>query len=169
MFSKGLQPRNRAIYRRLTQEWCGLKQNQNIEARVRLSCMPSHYMSYQLLGKLGTRQYFQKVSTREIMQSREEWRSSESNDAHAHAHACMSIACHIILYHILKWFYIEFYYDIIWHIVIILSICVILFYYILLYHRQHNLICYAIYHILLYNITRYTHIVIYFRVMTHVA
>jgi hypothetical protein len=39
---------------------------------VRLSCIPSLYMSYLLLGKLGTRQYFEKVSSREIVQSTEE-------------------------------------------------------------------------------------------------
>jgi hypothetical protein len=49
-----------------------LEKHQNIEARVCPSCMPSLCMSYLVLGKLGTRQYFQKVSTREIMQSREE-------------------------------------------------------------------------------------------------
>jgi hypothetical protein len=38
--------------------------NQNIEPRIRLSCTPSLYMSYQLLGKLGTRQHFQKVITK---------------------------------------------------------------------------------------------------------
>jgi hypothetical protein len=77
VFSKGFQPRNRPIYRRVTQKWSCIHKNQNIVVRVRLSCMPSLYMSYLLLGKLGTRQYFQKVSTREIMQSREEWHSSE--------------------------------------------------------------------------------------------
>jgi hypothetical protein len=45
----------------------GLKKNQNIEPNV----MPSLYMSYQVLGKLGTRQCFQKVSSREIAQSTE--------------------------------------------------------------------------------------------------
>jgi hypothetical protein len=44
----------------------------NIQVRVRPSCMPSLYMSYLLLGKLGTRQHFQKVSGREIAQSTEE-------------------------------------------------------------------------------------------------
>jgi hypothetical protein len=44
---------------------------------VRLSCMPSLYMSYLLLGKLGTRQYFEKVSGRRIAQSTEEWHKNE--------------------------------------------------------------------------------------------
>ncbi len=49
------------------------------------------------------------------------------------------------------------------------KVCV-LFYFIIYYCTIDNtILCYTIYHIVLYNILRYTHIVICFRVMTRVA
>jgi hypothetical protein len=44
-----------------------IHERNNMQVSVRLSCTPS----YLLLGKLGTRQYFQKVSAREIVQPTE--------------------------------------------------------------------------------------------------
>jgi hypothetical protein len=91
----GPQLRNGAIQRRLTQEWRGLKQNQNIEPRVRLSGMPSLYLSYLLLGKLGARQYFQKVSSRETVQSTEKWHKNDVawNKIRILNHASVCPAC----------------------------------------------------------------------------
>jgi hypothetical protein len=58
--------------------------------------MPSLYMSYLLLGKLGTRQYFQKVSTRESCNlEKSDIILSHTTILHMHMHMNMHTHMHM--------------------------------------------------------------------------
>jgi hypothetical protein len=56
------------------------------------------FVSLPLLGKLGTRQYFQKVSSREIAQSTEEWHKNEVVYIKIRISTCPSVLHAVTLY-----------------------------------------------------------------------